>query len=428
MIKPSIFDTDAERLVIGHVLNGSASMDAMRGTMDAEDFANERNRAIWQIACEIYDDGNGQVDRLSVVQALRDKGKAQPDDHTYMISLLDGLPDLPCLDRHIERLKDKALVRRVAIIAANLEKRALSGLETGEELRDALGKSITDLAETVAVDRRPISAVELVEQIGIEEILRPQKAESIRLPWNHLDNALKGLRAGQNVILAADTGRGKTSAACQIATHTARQGKSVLYWSMEMPARALFSRMVCQLTGQSRAGWHPTFEEREREREAVAVLCDTPIYFDCHSRTIPAFCASIRQVRQKAKLGLVVVDYLQLIRAAGRAESRTREVGENSRALKLAAMDFSLPFVVLSQFSRQKDGAKPSIHSLKESGDVENDADVILLFIAGELSKDAPTPVEVFIGKQREGSAGWGVPLIFYPQSQSFCSTEDMNQ
>ncbi len=181
MIKPSIFDTDAERLVIGHVLNGSAAMDAMRGTMDAEDFANERNRAIWQIACEIYDDGNGQVDRLSVVQALRDKGKAQPDDHTYMISLLDGLPDLPCLDRHIERLKDKALVRRVAIIAANLEKRALSGLETGEELRDALGKSITDLAETVAVDRRPISAVELLEQIGIEEILRPQKAESIRL-------------------------------------------------------------------------------------------------------------------------------------------------------------------------------------------------------------------------------------------------------
>ncbi len=425
MIKPSIFDPDAEKLVIGHVLNGSAAMDAMRGTMEPDDFADERNRIIWQVACEIYDDGNGSVDHLSVIQALRDRGKAQPDDFTYMLSMLDGLPELPNLDRHIERLKDKSLVRRVAAIAGNLEKRALSGLETGEELRDALGKSIADLSETVAVDRRPISAQELVEQIGIDEILRPRKVDNIRLPWGSLDNALRGLRPGQNVILAADTGRGKTSAACQISTHTVRQGKSVLYWSMEMPARALFSRMVGQLTGNSRVDAHPTFKEREREREAVGILCDTPIYFDCHSRTVPAFCASIRQIRQKTKLGLVVVDYLQLIRAAGRAESRTREVGENSRALKLAAMDFSLPFVVLSQFARQKEGAKPSIHSLKESGDVENDADVILLFIAGELSKDAPTPVEVFIGKQREGSAGWGVPLIFYPQSQSFCSAED---
>ncbi len=427
MIRPTVFDSEAERLVIGQVLNGSAAMDAMRGTMEADDFAEERHRIIWQTACEIYDDGKGQVDHLSVIQSLCDKGKLRPDDRTYIPFLLDGLPEMPCLDRHIDRLKDKALVRRIAAIAGNLEKRALSGMESGEDLRDALGKSIADLAETAAIDRRPVSATELIEQIGIEELLRPRRVESIRLPWDRLDNALKGLRPGQNVIVAADTGRGKTSAACQIATHALRQGKSVLYWSMEMPARALFGRMVGQLVG-GRADGHPTFQERERERSAVGILCETPVFFDCHSRTVPSFCASIRQVRQKTRLGLIVVDYLGLIRSAGKAESRTREVGENSRALKLAAMDFNLPFLVLSQFSRQKEGAKPSIHSLKESGDVENDADVILLLIAGELSKDAPTPVEVFIGKQREGSAGWGIPLIFYPQSQSFCSAEDWNE
>jgi replicative DNA helicase len=100
-------------------------------------------------------------------------------------------------------------------------------------------------------------------------------------------------------------------------------------------------------------------------------------------------------------------------------------VGENSRSLKLASMDFDIPFLVLSQFSRPKDGARPTIHSLKESGDVENDADVILLFISEELRKDGLTPVAVNIGKQREGVAGFDVPLMFNPQSQSFQSAED---
>ncbi len=421
----SVFDYDAERLILGHAINGSSSMEALRGTMEQDDFSDDRNRTTWIAACEVFDSGDGPVERLAVIQRLRDKGKSQPDDFTFMAALLDGLPELPCLDRHIERLKDKTLIRKVAAIASNLEKRALSGMESGEDLRDSLGKSIADLSESVSPNRRPISTPELIEQVGLDEILRPRKVESIRLPWGKLDDALRGLRPGQNVILAADTGRGKTSAALQIATHTARQGKSVLYWSLEMPARALFRRMVGQLTGNARLGVQPTFQEREKEREAVASLCDTPVYFDCHSRTVASFCASIRQIRQKARLGLVVVDYLQLIRSAGRAESRTREVGENSRSLKLATMDFNLPFIVLSQFSRQKDGAKPTIHSLKESGDCENDADVILLFLSGELSRDMPTAVDVVIGKQREGPAGFSVPLVFYPESQSFCSAED---
>ncbi len=425
-VEDSVFDPEAERLIIGSVLNGSAAMDAMRGTMLSEDFATERIRKIWNASCEIYDDGRGSVDLLSVLRLMQRYGTAAQDEMSFLNGLLDGLPELPNLDRHIDRLKDKALLRKMAAIAGNLQQRALSGLETGDELRDAFGKSIAELSESAPVDRRPVSTVDLVEQVGVDEILRPRKVDSIRLPWDRLDHALRGLRPGQNVVLAADTGRGKTSAALQIATHTARQGKAVLYWSMEMPARSLFKRMVGQLTGQVKIDAHPTFQEREREREAVGVLCETPIYFDCHSRTVPAFCASIRQVRQKCRLGLVVVDHLQLIRAAGKAESRTREVGENSRSLKLATMDFNLPFLVLSQFSRPKDGAKPTIHSLKESGDCENDADVILLLVSGEMSKDAPTPVEVFIGKQREGPAGWGIPLIFYPTSQSFCSAEDL--
>lgn len=420
-----VFDSDAERVILAQVLiSGGAAMDGLRSTMDPEDFGFERNRRIWKVACDLYDE-SGKLDQLTVGIELIRRGQAGQDEASYLHSLQEGIPLYPALDQHIAALKDRALLRKIASMAQNLQMRATSGMEKGEELREAMGAYLTNLSDIATAEKKPVSSREMMEKTGVDELLDPRRKESVRLPWGRLNTALGGFRAGQNIIIAADTGRGKTSAACQIAVHCLRQGKGVLYWTMEMPPEALFCRMVTQMTGVDRKSGAPTFEQREREREAVALLYETPIYFDNHSRTVAGFCSSIRQVRRKTRLGLVVVDYLQLIRSAGKAESRTREVGENSRALKLATMDFELPFLVLSQFSRPKEGARPTIHSLKESGDCENDADVILLFISGEMSRDQPTPVAVNIGKQREGVAGFDVPLIFYPQSQRFESAEE---
>ena len=201
--------------------------------------------------------------------------------------------------------------------------------------------------------------------------------------------------------------------ALQIATHAAKSGKAALYWTMEMAPAALFRRLVNQFTGLNPRS-QPTFAERSLEADAIARLYDEPVYFDRHSRTVAGFRSSISQVQAKTRLGLVVVDYLQLIRASGRAESRTREVGENSRSLKLTAMDFELPFLVLSQFSRPDEKKPATIHSLKESGDIENDADAILLLNAPEFGGDEPQQCTVNIGKNREGhalslSVPWGM-------------------
>ncbi len=420
-----LFDDTTERLIIGSILNGSASMDSMRSTMDSSDFANNRHKKAWEYACKIYDDGRGAVDALCVANAMGLQERQLYEEYSYLVSLLEGLPELPSLDRHIERLKSLSLLRKIAEISSNIQQRAMSGIETGEELRGSWGKSLADLSESAPIDQRPVSSTDLIDRLGVEGLLRPRGAEGVRLPWDNLSRALRGLRGGQNVILAADTGRGKTSAALQIATHVLRQGKSVMYWSLEMPAASLFSRMVTQMTGADKNS-NPTFEQREIEREAVGFLYEHPIYFDCTSRTVPAFCAKIRQIRNQTRLGLIIVDYLQLIRGAGRVESRTREVGENSRSLKLATLDFNLPFLVLSQFARLKEGQTSTIHSLKESGDCENDADVILLLDSPELSGDNPSAVSMRIGKQREGPAGISIPLIFYPKTQSFMSSEDM--
>jgi replicative DNA helicase len=195
-----------------------------------------------------------------------------------------------------------------------------------------------------------------------------------------------------------------------------------------MTPRQMFVRMVNQIafSNSDRARQDVlTPQERERRREAAYWLHGHPVWFDAHSRTVQAFCGSIRQARAKSDVGVVIVDYLQLIRFAGRAESRTREVGENSRSLKLAALDLDLPFVVLSQFKRVEKSHEYGISDLKESGDVENDSDVILIMNGGEVAGDMDTLVKVTVGKQREGPAGNDVSLMFHPPSQSFHSPEE---
>lgn len=420
----SLLENDVERLILGSILLHPQGMEAMRGTLELDDFGLQRHRQIWSAACDLYDSG-GELDAVTTAIELKKRGHIGVDGITYLSSLTDGLPVLPCLDKYVDILKNKTLMRRIVTLTSAFQERALSGVESGEELRVAMSQSLAEIAETSTADRRPISTTEMVDQLGIDEIVNPVRVEGLRMPWDRLNRTLNGLRAGQIVIWAGDTGKGKTSGALQIATHAAKQGKSTLYWTMEMPPKSLFRRMLTQMTGVDRRNSTPTFDQREQERLAVGVLHETPVFFDSKSRTVPAFCAALRSVRQKARIGLVVVDYLQLIRGTGRQESRTREVGENSRSLKLAAMDFALPFLVLSQYHRPKDGQRPTIHSLKESGDIENDADVILMLIANELSGEQPTPVALNVGKQREGPAGFDIPLIFHPTSQSFQSAEE---
>jgi len=232
------------------------------------------------------------------------------------------------------------------------------------------------------------------------------------------------------IVVLGETGRGKTSFALQAATHVSQQHKATLVWTMEMPPRSLFQRLVTQASAipQSRRPSQLTFEERERQRMAVALFGEDPVYFDRHSRSVAAFCANLWRLQTKTEVGLVIVDYLQLIRSTLKEGTRAQEVSENSRNLKLAAMDCNVPFLVLSQVDRSSvkgKGAKIGLHSAKESGDIENDADVMLWIEAVELARDQPTPVSIVVGKQREGPAGFPVKMVFQPTSQTFIEAEE---
>jgi replicative DNA helicase len=237
-----------------------------------------------------------------------------------------------------------------------------------------------------------------------------------------LDGPLNGIQDGQLIVLLGETSRGKTSWALQLAAAAAQQSLSPLIWGLEMSARSMFRRLVVQVssTPLSKSA-QMTFQDREAHRDAVAFLNDSPVWFDTRSRSVAAFVASLRRLRRQARLGLAVVDYLQLIRS-GSHRNRADEVSDNSRALKLAAMDLEIPILVLSQVDRSsvKGDGEIGLHSAKNSGDIENDADVLLWIRAPEFSRDSPTECKIHIGKQREGPVGFEIKLTFHPVTQRF--------
>jgi replicative DNA helicase len=167
-----------------------------------------------------------------------------------------------------------------------------------------------------------------------------------------------------------------------------------------------------------------TGEDRERLRAAAAELYEMPIYWnDTASCTVPAIHAELRKLRMRAKVGLVVVDFLQIVRGTGRVESRNNEVGANSRGLKLAAKEFGIPFLVLSQLSRKSDAENrpPKLSDLRDSGEIEENSDVV--WFIHRPTSDPMNPVklsEFIVAKQREGPRDVSLPMVFMSQCQRF--------
>lgn len=415
---------DIERLILGSVMIGAAVMDAMRTTIEVDDFGLEKHRRIWRACCAVYDSGR-RPDRVMIYEHLRSLSQEESiGGITYLCGLDEGLPQFPSLDGYVARLKDTAMLRRIILIAGKAESECMSGSMPAEEVRNSLSKALSDLSQFQPGEDRPISTKDLIDRLGIDALLRPRREEGLRFPWKAIERVIPGMHSGQMIVIAAYTGKGKTSAALQAAAHAARQGKAVLYWSLEMQPDSLFRRLVSQATGGLQI--KPSYEDRTREREAAAWLYENPIWFDVRSRSVPSFAANVRRLTAQHRIGLAVVDYLGLIRAVGRVDSRTREVGENSRSLKLAAVELGIPLIVLSQFRRpDSEGKAATIHDLKESGDIENDADVVILINSPRSEGSAVIDCQWGIGKQREGPAGFDIPMQFHPASQTFHSVED---
>jgi replicative DNA helicase len=421
---------DVERLVLGCVLIDDSLLHDMRTALCVNDFSLETHRRIWNAACSLYDAG-GHVDRITVHEKLRRDG--QPEELSYLVSLDEGCPQLPDLSSYAGILRDQAARRRVIALGDSLMKRGSSG-EPVQAILDSLGDLSLEVTPTDP-SKGLVSAAQLVERVGISEILSPRVARGVPFPWKWLTNATCGMLPGELWVLAGHTSTGKSSAAIQTAVSVARtQSKAVSVFSLEMCDVSVFQRALWQVSRvdserAKRGQMSP--DERKRAGDAMNMLCDLPIHFDDGSFSVVEIHAQLRRLRSRGPLGLIVVDYLQLLKDGGRHGTRAEAVGANARMLKLLAGEFECPVLLLSQFSRDSARTKPNetprrpeLHDLKESGDIENHANGVW-FIHRPSPLDADLiPVEFIVPKQREGRRNILQEFYFMPKNQRFDAKE----
>lgn len=405
---------DSERFVLGSILtDGRERMEPLRESLSLASFSLQRNAEIWATLCSLYDAGM-PLDRVHLAQKLMADGKLEAVGGMTAVCDLDaGMPARISVEGHVRVLHEKATLRQACIALNDAMARCLSeDGQSGELLEYARG-----VIEKVSADAPSQcafrSAAEVIEAVGFQEFVQPSRIrDGVPFPesWRGLKALVPVMRAGSLVIVAGRTSAGKSAFALHVGVNAAMLGCPTVVLSMEMAADEWTQRAACHLAGvdnYAHLGGRLDKPERVAFAGATTQLQQLPLYFDDRAGvSVPALHAAM--LRMKPRPQLLIVDYLQLMESAGKHEKRHQAVSEISRGLKRLAMALKIPVIALSQFSRDnaKEKRKPELHDLKESGDIENDANVALLLHSdGEISS-AAAPVELIVAKNRGGRRG----------------------
>jgi replicative DNA helicase len=420
-------NVDAERFVLGSILLDDSQFVQVAGTLEPEDFSLEKHRRIFQRMIDL----NGRAERIDRVtvanELLRFSELESCDGLSYLVSLDDGLPRIFNLDSYVRIVKDKAILRKIIFNSQHLMNRCLLGEEDPEQILAGAEESLLKLGDS-RLKTGLVSPEQVIQdyQGGINAFLDPSKRiKGISTGFAKLDEMTGGLHGGELIILAARPSMGKTAMALNIAQHAAsRLGQTVAIFSLEMSNESLLTRMLCataRVDSQRFRAGYLNADERKRLQAAAAQLVEAPLFIDDTAGShLMDMHAKLRRLGQQRKLGLVIVDYLQLMSGRGRFENRNQEISTLSRGLKLLAKELNVPMLVLSQLSRapetRQGDHRPQLSDLRESGSIEQDADLVLFIFREEVYKrdreDLHGMAELLVSKQRNGPTG-KVDLVF---------------
>ena len=416
---------EGESSVLGGLLLDNTAWDRVGDVLVDGDFYRYEHKLIYG-AIGMLVNGNKPADVITVFEYLQSQGKA--DDIgglAYLNSLAQYVPSASNIRRYAEIVRDRSILRKlvsasdeIATSAFNPQGRAVS------QIVDESEQKIFNIGEQGKRNKEGFQAMEsLVVKLldRVQEMAdNPNDVTGVRTGFYDLDRMTAGLQAGDLIVLAARPSMGKTALAINIAEHVAlNEGLPVAVFSMEMGAAQLAVRIVGSIgridQGHLRTG-RLTDEEWPRLTEAIEKLRTISLHIDespgLNSSEVRANAR--RLSRQYGQLGLIVVDYLQLMSASGsEGENRATELGEISRGLKMLARELKCPVIALSQLNRsveQRPDKRPMMSDLRESGAIEQDADIIMFIYRDEYyTKDAckePGVAEIIIAKQRNGPTG----------------------
>ena len=420
---------DAERAVLGAVMLENLSLGAVLDVIEAADFYLDAHRKIFSAIIAITDH-NEPADLVTLSSALRDQKRLEQIGGTaYLSELVDNVGSAANVAHYARIIKEKAVTRSLIGAASRMLDAAYSPEKSTEEMTNEAQQIILSLSMTKS-KRRIQTAREIAKEtfaVIEERSKRGGTLTGLSTGLSKLDELTDGLHNGELFIGAARPGVGKTALAVCIARHVAQTGTPVFFYSAEMPAQTLMIRMLSGTSGidshklRRGAVFGSSWTLLARAAESIGSI---PLFIDDGANVTPAeLRATARRVRVEHGIGLLIVDYLQLMKANGRYETREREVAEISRTLKGIAMELSIPVIGLSQLNRKiedRQDKRPLLSDLRESGAIEQDADVIAFIYRDEAQGTA----EINIAKHRNGPTGI-VKLRFDATTQTFRDFND---
>jgi replicative DNA helicase len=414
-------DLEAERAVLGGILLENAALNVVLEILEADDFYSEGHVRVFEAICSLSRRGE-PVDNVTLRAELVGRGHLQQvGGDEYLLSLTETIPTIANIEAHAGIVKEKATVRRLITACHEIAARGYGDYGEMEEFLDASEHAIFDVAK-----QRIRSPYEHIKEVVLRTFQEIHEAAKRRehitgLPsgFDRLDRMTAGMHPGDLIIVAGRPGMGKTAFAINLGVNAcASRGTCVGIFSLEMPKEQLAKRLLCseaRVDGSRMRTGSLSREDWPKLASAAGFLSELPFFIDdTPGLTLMELRAKCRRLQAESGLGLVVIDYLQLMRSGTRNDSREQEISEISRSLKGLAKELGIPVIALSQLNRgvESRGVKdkrPQLSDLRESGAIEQDADTILFIYRDEVYNKETLDrgvAEIIIGKQRAGPTG----------------------
>ena len=425
---------EAEAALIGSIiLDWRVAGDVIQVLHGSEDFYKPAHAALYETLLELYDE-HQSIDMVQLNQRLVDKGMLeQVGGLEYLVQLAEQVPSAASANHYARIVREKAIVRRLIEVSGNVLHACYNSAEPAQDLLDQAERQIFEIAEGRS-DSDAQSLSELVEET-LEAIQNAQDGRlmaGIETGFFEFDEMTNGLQPGEMIIVAARPSMGKTAFALNVAEHMAMELKQpVAVFSLEMSRQQLAQRLLCSKSAVDSHKIRRNLLSQEDLAElqyASVALSEAPMFIDdTPGLSLLALRAKSRRLAARHGIKALLIDYLQLMSAPG-SESRQQEVSVLSRGIKALARELSVPVICLSQLNRaaeSREGHRPRMSDLRESGSIEQDADVVCMlhredyYHRGEEDYVDTNIAEVILAKQRNGPTGT-VKLTFHGDTTRF--------
>jgi replicative DNA helicase len=414
-------NVEAEQSVLGGMLLQNDAINRVVEILRPDDFYREAHRKIYQAIIDLYQ-SNEPADLVTVTNVLKKKGVLEDaGGAAYLSELVDRVPTTANIASYSKIIREKAIVRELIQGANAIVEKGFEDQGNVDEYLDGAEKIIFEIAQRkLQQGFYPIKDIVRDSFKAIENLYEKKELiTGVPTGYRDFDRITSGLQRSDLIVIAGRPSMGKTAFALNIVEHAALEADiPTAVFSLEMSRQQLVQRMLCskaEVDASKLRGGFLSESDWPKLTRAAGLLSDSPVFIDdSPALNVLEIRAKARRLQREHNIGLIVIDYLQLMRSVGKAESREREISEISRSLKALAKELNVPVVALSQLNRgveARQDKRPQLADLRESGAIEQDADVIVFIYRDEMynpnSADAGK-AEIIIGKQRNGPTGRG--------------------